>query len=191
MTSQAIEKVQRATKWRHKIAQGVSPGFKIDHNFSPEGPTYQAGCVAHYGAKNGSGVLTRAHALGYSMPPFRGSFYFFNRLSAKGTLTSAGITRPNKFTTSPRKWGKPPACLSYFASWNVLHKLETYAIHDANRRRKIHCYSTVRGHIVARAIFLSLVCLRIVRRFRVRRGRLPCWILLDRFATASTRLVGI
>ena len=49
--SQAIGKVQRATKWRHTIAQGVSPGFNIDHDFSPEGPTYQARCVAHFGAK--------------------------------------------------------------------------------------------------------------------------------------------
>jgi CheY-like chemotaxis protein len=33
-----FEKREVVTKWRHTIAQGVSPGFKIDHNFSPEGP---------------------------------------------------------------------------------------------------------------------------------------------------------
>jgi hypothetical protein len=45
------------------------------------------------GLQSRSGNLPRADALGYYMPPLRGSFYFFNRLSAKETLLSQSDRR--------------------------------------------------------------------------------------------------
>ena len=60
---------------------------------APKEATFQSRCVAHFGAKNRSGVLPRAHALGYCMPPLRGSFCSFNRLSAKETLLSQSDRR--------------------------------------------------------------------------------------------------
>jgi hypothetical protein len=80
---------------------GVSPEFKVEHDFSPEGRHNRLDVSPTTGLKTGD-VLPRAHALGYYMPPLRGSFYFFSRLSATGTwLVTA---RHNKLATSLRKY---------------------------------------------------------------------------------------